>query len=180
MVGSQRPVVSVIPLQDGITGRRVLLQQRNKANDDTPYRGFLELPQGKVAEHESVSTFASYKLESETGLHVVKYRVIETSNEHKTVSSHLHSSRPFCCVVDTIQNHFAVAVVALVEGETRQTRDAKGHQWLGVTGLQKALSEGAIFPLNIPMLELLLEYKNDFGLDQGRRLKIGEAQAALP
>lgn len=168
MKGSQRPVVSVIPLQEGVTGRRVLLQQRNKASDDTPYSGFLEFPQGKVPELESVSTFASYKLESETGLHVVRYLAgSETSSGSKTKSSHLHLSRPFCCVVDTIQNHFAVAVVALVTGEVRQTQDAKGHRWLTVTGLRKTLSDGAVFPLNIPMLELLLEYRNEFGLDQG-------------
>lgn len=164
----QRPVLSILALTDTMRGRRVLLQRRSKEQDDTPYNGLLELPQGKIADLATVTTFAKFKLHNETGLEIVRFLVGEESqSDVGNPSSKLYTSTPFCCVADAVQNHFAVAVVLLVKGETHITEDARDHRWCTVKDIEKALAGEMVFPLNVPMLARLLEHATDFALDAG-------------
>lgn len=167
-MGMQRPVLSLLALTDTTVGRKVLLQKRNKKRDDTPYSGYLELPQGRISESESVASFAAFKLQNETGLEITKYLVGGESHwPISQESSSLYVSTPFCCVADVVQNHFAIGIVVLVAGKVRNTADAEDHRWYGVQGITEALAIGSVFPLNVPILRRLVDCAAEFGLYAG-------------
>lgn len=166
MSGMQRPVLSILALSEIHTSRRLLLQRRSKPVDDTPYAGLFELPQGKIAEHETITSFAKFKLWDETGLIVLRYLAGgETYSETSHSSSELYASNPLCCVSDSKQNHLALAVVVLVEGSPHATKDAKDHRWCSRSEVEELISIGAVFPLNVPMLRCLIKRAGEFGID---------------
>ena len=161
----QRPVLSVIALRDSSLGRHALLQERSKAHDDTPYSGYLELPQGRVSEGESVNSFARYKVQSESGLEVVEFLCGGEEDSTRRDQSLTAISHPLCCVSDVSQNHLAICVVALVTGDPVSSRDASNHRWCGMDELAElVLKPRMVFPLNVPMVQELLHRASEFKL----------------
>lgn len=134
---------------------RVLFQRREKAIDDTPYNGRFELPQGKVNRNESLEQAARRELLEETNLslHGLLSGQESSYSERTWPTSHLLVSRPLICVVDTVQNHLGIAVVAAVQGAAGNTPEATQHQWLTFAEIAILLKEDLIFPLNVPMIE---------------------------
>jgi 8-oxo-dGTP pyrophosphatase MutT (NUDIX family) len=155
MEAYQRPVICIIAVDTSARPQRVLLQRRVKPADDTPYGGFFELPQGKVNCNESLEAAARRELSEETGLELAGLiRGGESSfRDGLWESSALYTAHPLICVVDTIQNHLGIAVVAEVRGRCRETREAVHHQWLTVDEISDLVTTGAVFPLNVAMLE---------------------------
>lgn len=161
----QRPVLSLLALRQSAGGRQLLLQRRRKLNDDTPYSGLLELPQGRISDRQTVHSFAEFKLRDETGLSVVRYLIgEEASSPSGYTTSEITISDPFCCVVDAVQNHFAVSIVVLVDGEPQPSRDADDHRWCGLRYLDKVMAERQVFPLNAPMIRRLMDRSQQFDL----------------
>lgn len=166
MSSAQRPVLSILALSEMRTGRRLLVQRRSKPVDDTPYAGFFELPQGKIADHETITSFAKFKLWDETGLKVLRYLAGgETYSETSHSTSELYVSNPLCCVSDSKQNHLALAVVILVEGNPHATKDATDHRWCSRSDVEELISLGTVFPLNVPMLRCLIERAGEFEME---------------
>jgi 8-oxo-dGTP pyrophosphatase MutT (NUDIX family) len=151
----QRPIVCIIAVDPSAEPLRVLLQRRTKADDDTPYGGCFELPQGKVNRNESLDEAARRELFEETGLELARLICGGESSFHEGgwESSSLYTAHPLICVVDTVQNHLGMAVVAEVRGRCRETAEATQHQWLTLDEISDLISQGTVFPINVPMLE---------------------------
>lgn len=157
MTEYQRPVASIIAARD-IDGRpHVLLQKRAKDYDDTPYSGYLELPQGKVRQNESLIQAATRELEEETGLEVAKVLIGAPSRQesHNSISR-IAAFQPLICVEDCTQNHLGIALVVQVAGQPRTSNEATGHQWYSTQQLRSLIESAQIFPLNVPMLKKYL------------------------
>jgi len=148
----QRLVVSVLAIRGQLPNREILLQRRSKENDDTPYTGYLELPQGKVEAGESILAAAQREMAEETGLRIT--RIIYGAEEQMAAGEHsdLHISWPLVCVADRIQNHFAVAVVAFVAGDPDASAEADSHAWYADEEVRQFMDRRVVFPLNRPML----------------------------
>ena len=158
----QRPVVSMIVVQDFDGVQKILLQNRSKQRDDTPYRGYWELPQGKIAKGESLEQAASRELAEETGLSLSNI-VDGTEKPYPEVASRsaLSVFHPVVCVIDAIQNHIGIAVVVTAEGEIASTKEASSHGWHTAREVQQLLAQGRVFPLNVPMLKEFLSHQNE-------------------
>lgn len=156
MLQLQRLVVSVLAVRGQFPKREILLQQRSKENDDTPYTGYLELPQGKVEAGESLIAAARRELIEEAGLRIAHVIYGDEQAMAAEDTSDLYVSQPFSCVADRIQNHFAVAVVVAVEGDAVPSAEATSHAWYGDAAVRDVLHQGLVFPLNRPMLKQYL------------------------
>lgn len=155
----QRPVVCVLAVRAlGTEQFAVLLQRRTKAKDDTPYNGYMELPQGKVGRNESLTQAAQRELVEETGLTIRRF-LAGGERAYATVAetSVLATSQPFVCVSDPVQNHIGLCMVVEVSGEPRSTKEASGHRWYGRTELDVLISAKNLFPLNVPMIRAFLD-----------------------
>ncbi|MEU4408651.1 NUDIX hydrolase [Streptosporangium sp. NPDC023963] len=153
MAKNQRPVVSIIPVRNIGTDIQILLQRRSKESDDTPYDGYLELPQGKVKAGENLTDAAQRELQEESGLRIERFIV---GAEHSVVTdeaaSDLFSFNPLICVFDREQNHLGIAVVVTVRGEASATSEAVGHEWHSIKELPFILANEPVFPLNRAMI----------------------------
>jgi 8-oxo-dGTP pyrophosphatase MutT (NUDIX family) len=100
----QRPVASVIAVRHSSSDPLLLLQVRRKPHDDTPYGGYLELPQGKIKKGESLRAAVARELREETGLVVSGYLVGgETPCDVGTQQSVITTAKPLVCVIDSRQ-----------------------------------------------------------------------------
>ncbi|MER6104207.1 NUDIX hydrolase [Streptomyces sp. NPDC001832] len=158
----QRPVVCILAVRPrGSGGFEVLLQRRTKANDDTPYNGFLELPQGKVNRNESLTQAARRELAEEAGLKVLRFLAGGDAHAFVAETSELAASQPFVCVTDTMQNHIGLCVIAEITGDAQATSEASGHRWYDRHELEKLIAAKRLFPLNVPMLRKFLDTAPD-------------------
>lgn len=160
MAKRQRPVISMLVVRGSGQGTEILLQRRTKdADDDTPYAGFLELPQGKVQSGESIQDAARRELLEETGL---RLDCTTFGEERPAVVSETTSQllvcRPLLVVADKIQNHIGIAIVVTAEGNVTPTAEASGHEWVLVSAMRNVLQSERIFPLNRPMIEEYLDH----------------------
>ena len=80
----QRLVICILGVRGTPEGRRLLLQRRHKVNEDTPYDGYIELPQGKVEAGESLVDAARRELREEA-----KLELLPSSSAQRADSSHL-------------------------------------------------------------------------------------------
>jgi 8-oxo-dGTP pyrophosphatase MutT (NUDIX family) len=167
----QRPVVCVLAVRAcACEGYEVLLQSRAKPDDDTPYNGFLELPQGKVEANETLTEAAHRELREETGLTVTRFLVGGESGAASGVeTSVLTTSHPLVCVTDAAQNHLGLCVVVEVSGEFQETAEASGHAWFTPSELVSLLSQSRIFPLNAPMVRAFLDSASSWNETHGPR-----------
>ncbi|MFH8520372.1 NUDIX hydrolase [Streptomyces gelaticus] len=154
----QRPVVCILAVRpSGTRGTEVLLQRRTKENDDTPYNGCLELPQGKVNQNESLTQAARRELAEESGLQIRRFLVGGDAHASVAETSELAASQPFVCVTDTLQNHIGLCVIAEITGDAQATSEASGHHWYGRHELETLIAAKKLFPLNVPMLRKFLD-----------------------
>ncbi|MFD0599351.1 NUDIX hydrolase [Catellatospora coxensis] len=146
----QRPVVSILTVREIDGEVSVLLQRRSKPDDDTPYLGYLELPQGKISKNESMEEAASRELREETGLEL---RAILLGGPSPYGSdeptSSLTTFRPPICVVDTEQNHIGVAIIVTAGGRITSTQEAAEHEWVALHRIPGILASGCVFPLTV-------------------------------
>lgn len=153
----QRLVICVLAVRDAPGGRRLLLQRRHKVNDDTPYTGYIELPQGKVEAGESLIDAARRELREESGLALLSPILGGEARFVSSPTSDLWISHPLICVADRIQNHVGVGIVVSVSGNPSHTREADNQRWYSDVEVRRLLASGWIFPLNRPMLIEYLE-----------------------
>jgi ADP-ribose pyrophosphatase YjhB (NUDIX family) len=157
MATAQRPVISLIAIRQTDGSLEVLLQTRNKCDDDTPYHGYFELPQGKIEARENITDAATRELREETGLELngIRFGQEEVFRVPERTSE-IFISRPLICVTDRVQNHIALAIVVKVSGEVSPTREASQHRWVTLDQLRQVFEHDQIFPLNRPMIEEFL------------------------
>ncbi|MFJ8493435.1 NUDIX domain-containing protein [Streptomyces sp. NPDC094038] len=155
----QRPVVCILAVRPhGATGFEVLLQRRTKTKDDTPYNGYLELPQGKVNRNESLMQAAHRELAEETGLTIRRFLVGgEQAFRSVAETSVMATSQPFVCVSDSVQNHIGLCVIVEVSGDLLVTKEASGHRWYSPGELETVIATNGLFPLNVPMVRRFLD-----------------------
>lgn len=159
----QRPVATVAPFRGALGERRLLVQRRAKPDDDTPYDGYIELPQGKIAAHESLLTAARRELAEETGLEFVATIGTVEKTVLSTPTSQVTHIEPICCSVDTVQNHVSLGLAVLVSGTPHTTSEASAHRWVTVAQAREVLLQEDVFPLNIPLFEVLIARFADLG-----------------
>jgi 8-oxo-dGTP pyrophosphatase MutT (NUDIX family) len=157
----QRLIICILVVREALQGRELLLQRRCKPNDDTPYSGYLELPQGKVQAGETLVDAARRELFEETRLSLGSAIAGGETPLDTAGTSDLWVSHPLICVADRLQNHIGLGVVFSATGTASSTREADSLQWYSDREVAGALQEGRVFPLNGPML---LEYLNSSGL----------------
>jgi 8-oxo-dGTP pyrophosphatase MutT (NUDIX family) len=155
----QRLVVCILSVRDTSDGRRLLLQRRHKTLEDTPYDGYLEVPQGKVDAQESIIDAARRELREESGLAVRATIYGDETQFQSPPTSDLWVSHPLICVVDRLQNHVGVAIIVSVAGSPVPTPEADNQQWYSDDQIRQLLAHGRIFPLNRPMLAEYLATK---------------------
>lgn len=156
----QRPVVCVLAVRlDDQGNPLILLQRRQKIFDDTPFKGYWEMPQGRVDKNETISDAAKRELWEETGLEIRRFlRGGESAFPYIDRSkSILTFSNPLICVVDSASNFFAICVVVETGGNPQRTPEARNHRWCDSTTIRSMIEAGRIFPLNLPMLTEFLE-----------------------
>jgi 8-oxo-dGTP pyrophosphatase MutT (NUDIX family) len=157
-VTKQRAIISLIVVRKRGDELEVLLQKRHKIDDDTPYKGYLELPQGKIEARENLTDAASRELSEETGLTLDKVLVgSEQSVITEESASDLFLAHPLLCVADRIQNHVGIAIVVSASGSPKTTKEASHHTWHSLEQLRAALEQERIFPLNRPMIAGFIE-----------------------
>jgi 8-oxo-dGTP pyrophosphatase MutT (NUDIX family) len=154
----QRLVVCVLAVSQNKEGRRLLLQRRNKDNDDTPYSGYVELPQGKVEANESLIDAARRELSEEAGLILSGLICGGEEPVEAGQNSDLYASSPPICVADRLQNHIGIAIVATVTGSVCATNEADKQGWYSDLDVKALINQGAVFPLNRPMLSEYLKH----------------------
>jgi 8-oxo-dGTP diphosphatase len=165
----QRPVVCILAVRArACEGYELLLQSRVKPDDDTPYNGYLELPQGKVEANETLSDAVHRELREETGLTVTRFLAGGESGAASGVeTSVLTTSQPLICVTDSAQNHIGLGVVVEVSGEFQETAEADGHAWFTPGELVSLLPGSRIFPLNVPMVRAFLDSASSWNEPRG-------------
>jgi 8-oxo-dGTP pyrophosphatase MutT (NUDIX family) len=156
----QRPVVCVLAVRvDDQDGPLVLMQLRQKIFDDTPFKGYWEMPQGRVDRNETISEATKRELQEETGLVVRRFlkggeSLYSYGDPHKSALTY---SYPLTCVVDSVSNFFAVCVVVETEGDPQKTPEARNHRWCDPPTIRSMIESGKVFPLNVPMLTDFLD-----------------------
>jgi 8-oxo-dGTP pyrophosphatase MutT (NUDIX family) len=140
-------------------GPLILLQRRQKIFDDTPFKGYWEMPQGRVDRNETISEAAKRELREEAGLVIRRFlRGGESSFPYGDPgNSALTYSDPLTCVVDSVSNFFAVCVVVETEGDPQKTPEARNHRWCDSSAVRSMIESGIVFPLNVPMLTEFLD-----------------------
>jgi 8-oxo-dGTP pyrophosphatase MutT (NUDIX family) len=163
MANTQRPVVCLLAVRDAGSGPLLLMQRRQKgSDDDTPYSGYLELPQGKIENGESLAMAAQRELKEETGLELDSIQVgAEEPYGTTEGASSLYVAHPLLIVTDTDQNHLGIALIVHVSGIAADSPEAGSHQWLTPPALRVALDSQQVFPLNCPMIEAFLRIPNN-------------------
>lgn len=157
MTQLQRLIVCILVVRNHENERQLLLQRRNKKNDDTPYTGYLELPQGKVEAHESITVAAQRELAEETGLALAAITYGREAHTESGPHFDLYTIRPLICATERIQGHFAIALIAQVTGTVSATKEADKHAWYLDSEVKDALTKNIVFPLNRPILNAYLE-----------------------
>jgi 8-oxo-dGTP pyrophosphatase MutT (NUDIX family) len=148
----QRLVICILGVRGTPEGRRLLLQRRHKVNEDTPYDGYIELPQGKVDAGESLVDAARRELREESRLDLLSPVLGAESRFASPPTSDLRISHPLICVADRLQNHVGIGIVVSVSGTPSQTREADNQRWYSDLEVRRLLTSERIFPLNRPML----------------------------
>jgi 8-oxo-dGTP pyrophosphatase MutT (NUDIX family) len=157
LVTKQRPIISLIVVRERDGKLEVLLQRRHKSNDDTPYDGYLELPQGKIEAGENLTDAASRELSEETGLTLDQVLIGSEIPVPTEGTSDLFIAHPLLCVADRCQNHLGIAFVVRARGQTKATREASHHSWHSLDHLRTVLEQERVFPLNRPMIAAFIE-----------------------
>lgn len=157
MTSLQRPIISLLVTRIFGQEEKLLLQTRTKTKDDTPYSGWLELPQGKVERGETLGAAAARELREETGMTLGPSALAELPYSRVHEDSELFVSNPLILVVDALQNHFAVALHVTAIGEPVVTPEASRHRWFSRQELVDLLRSGRLFPLNVPMVARYIE-----------------------
>jgi ADP-ribose pyrophosphatase YjhB (NUDIX family) len=142
-----QPVVSVI-VERHHPAREILLQIRAKA-EAGPFRGLLELPQGRLRTGESLVAGAGRELEEETGLTAFTPRGVRLESARGEAIESL-----LTLTVRDIGHHdfLAVCLVGTATGRPRATAEAAEPRWYGQEATEELLAESRVFPLNVPML----------------------------
>jgi 8-oxo-dGTP pyrophosphatase MutT (NUDIX family) len=148
----QRLIICILGVRETPEGRKLLLQRRHKVNEDTPYDGYIELPQGKVKAGESLFDAARRELREEAGIALLSPVLGAETRFGSTPTSDLWISHPLICVADRLQNHVGIGIVASVSGTPTHTLEADNQRWYSDEEVRRLLVSGRIFPLNRPML----------------------------
>jgi 8-oxo-dGTP pyrophosphatase MutT (NUDIX family) len=100
---------------------------------------------------------AERELREEAGLELDRVVIgAESAFETGSKDSLLTTFSPLICVADSVQNHFAIAIVVLAKGDPVASSEAVEHRWFTDAQLIAAVQSGRVFPLNVPMIEAFL------------------------
>lgn len=144
-----QPVVSVLVERGSPGNRQLLLQVRSKPSAG-PFRGLLELPQGKLQLGDTVLSCARRELREETGLtHFVPQRPARDGMAH---GERLDCFETFAVRERGHHDFLGICIIGSARGEPRASAESESPRWCSQREALAYLDAGIVFPLNAPMI----------------------------